>query len=113
MQLALKQKEIVESLRARVAAERAWHAKEAKAEAEYADLETQMATLRAYLVEEERLITSGLVQVRSRLCTNRTRNLYCSELLDPVAPAPPSRHTHVTHCAPPATHRVLRSTSNY
>ena len=96
MQLALKQKEIVESLRARVAAERAWHAKEAKAEAEYADLETQMATLRAYLVEEERLITSGLVQVRgSRLCTN----LYCS------AP-PPSRFTHVTHCAPPATHRV-------
>jgi len=55
---------VVEAFKARLQAEQSWKARQKKHEAEYQQLADEIKSLQSIITEEEKLITSDLVQVR-------------------------------------------------
>ena len=66
--LSAMEQAIVDAFKARMEQEKAWKERERKAAAEYEKMVQEVASLRAMLEEEERLLSAGLVKVRACVC---------------------------------------------
>ena len=66
--LSAMEQAIVDAFKARMEQEKAWKERERKAAAEYEKMVQEVASLRAMVEEEERLLSAGLVKVRACVC---------------------------------------------